>query len=156
MGFAIKIMGGGEQSQLNKRRKLEGLPLRPLASLTFNSTWLPASQIMGTIIRVHLAGTGLAARRAILARACFLVHVTANTGSAQRICAGLGIMSDKTVTFLSPLASHGPEQEEMQQKPVPPRRWRCNIRIRVRQEFPWSHESFKCGPCCIFSREPWP
>lgn len=146
MGFAIKIMEGKKHSGLNKRRKPEGLPLHPLASLTFNSTWLPASQIMGTIMRVRLAGTGLAARRAILACACFLVHVTANTGNPQRTCPGLGIMSDKTGTFLSPLASHGPQQEEMQQQPVPPRRWRCSMTIRVQQEFPMVSRASSVGP----------
>lgn len=108
MGFTIKIMGEKKRSQLNKRRRLEGLSLRLLASLTFNSTWFAASQITGTIIIVRLAGTGLAGRRTILASASFLLHVTANTGSPQRMCPGLGIMSDKTVTFLSPLASHRP------------------------------------------------
>lgn len=80
-----KSWGEKKRSQLNKRRNLEGLPLRPLASLTFNSTWFPASQITGTIITVRLAGTGLAGRRTILASARFLLHVTANTGSPQRV-----------------------------------------------------------------------
>lgn len=106
---------------------------------------------------MRLAGTGLAGRRAILACACFLVHVTANTGSPQRMCPGLGIRSDKTVTFLSPLASHRPEQEKMQQQSVSPKRWGDAIReYGFSRSFPWSHKSFKCGPWCIFSREPWP
>lgn len=156
MGFTIKIMGEKKRSQLNKRRRLEGLSLRLLASLTFNSTWFSASQITGTIIIVRLAGTGLAGRRTILASAHFLLHVTANTGSPQRMCPGLGIMSDKNVTFLSPLASHRPVQEKMQQQPVPPGGGDVIGQHVSGRSFPWSPESFKCGLCCTFSTEPWP
>lgn len=62
--------GGKKWSRLNKRWKLEGLPLHPLASLAFNFIWLAGSQITEAPIKACLAWTGLAGRRTILASAC--------------------------------------------------------------------------------------